>query len=97
MILSTPNFAFLYNRFRIARGQLSSDEGYHYRFFTVASLTRQLNAAGLAVDVHAHTTPAIGVNIVRSRILKRPRLHVHMPLRLAPLLGHTLFVRAMKT
>ncbi|MBC8145262.1 MAG: class I SAM-dependent methyltransferase, partial [bacterium] len=38
LVLSTPNFVFLYNRLRILSGKLSCDEGYHYRFFTPSSL-----------------------------------------------------------
>jgi 2-polyprenyl-3-methyl-5-hydroxy-6-metoxy-1,4-benzoquinol methylase len=96
LILSTPNFAYFLNRLHILAGKLSMDEGYHYRFFTRNSLETQLANAGFAIDRHAHTVPAMGVNIFRNRLLGRPRLHVHVPRLLAPLFAHTLFVRAHK-
>lgn len=96
LILSTPNFVFLYNRLRILAGKLSGDEGYHYRFFTPSSLERQLADAGFQIDRNAHTMPAIGVNVVRNRILGKPRLHVGVPRALASLFAHTLIVRARK-
>ena len=95
LILSTPNFAFLYNRLRILSGRLSGDEGYHYRFFTPSSLERQIVNAGLTVDSRAHTVPALGLNFVR-RIVGLPRKHVGVPRVAASLLAHTLIVRAVK-
>ncbi|MDB5035984.1 MAG: hypothetical protein JWQ98_3225 [Chlorobi bacterium] len=97
LILSTPNFAFFLNRFKILLGGLSGDEGYHYRFFTVRSLGRQLRNAGFRLERSAHTMPAFGVNIIRNRILKRPRAHLHVPGLVAPLLAHTLIVKAIKS
>jgi 2-polyprenyl-3-methyl-5-hydroxy-6-metoxy-1,4-benzoquinol methylase len=96
LILSTPNFAFFINRFRILAGKLSMDEGYHYRYFTPSSLEKQMAEAGLEVDRHAHTMPAIGINIVRNRVMGKPRLHLHIPRPLASFFAHTLFVRARK-
>jgi 2-polyprenyl-3-methyl-5-hydroxy-6-metoxy-1,4-benzoquinol methylase len=96
VILSTPNFAFPLNRLRILAGGLSMDEGYHYRFFTVRSLAAMLRAAGLEVETTAHTVPAIGYNIIRNRLLGKPRLHVHVPNPIAPVFAHTLFFKARK-
>ncbi len=55
-----------------------------------------LGAAGLEVVETAHTMPAIGYNIIRNRMLGKPRLHVKVPGPLAPLLSHTLFFKARK-
>lgn len=96
VILSTPNFAFLLNRLRILAGNLSIDEGYHYRFFTVKSLAKMLRAAGLEVDKTAHTMPAIGYNIFHNRLLGKPRVHVNIPNPIAPVFAHTLFFKAKK-
>jgi methionine biosynthesis protein MetW len=96
LILSTPNFAFFLNRLRILRGGLSGDEGYHYRFFTVKSLARQLRNAGFSIERSADTMPAFVVNLIRSRIMGRSRIHVHVPGLVAPLLAHTLIVKARK-
>ena len=89
LILSTPNFAFLLNRLRIIFGTLSSDEGYHYRFFTVESLEKQLHDAGFSVEQAAHTMPAFGANLIGNRLLGRPRVHVRVPGVAAPLLAQT--------
>jgi 2-polyprenyl-3-methyl-5-hydroxy-6-metoxy-1,4-benzoquinol methylase len=97
LILSTPNFAFFLNRLRILRGQLSADEGYHYRFFTVETLVQRLRHVGFEVEQQAHTAPAFGANFVWSRLMGRPRLHVHVPAAAAPLFAQTLIVRARKT
>lgn len=96
LILSTPNFTYFLNRLRILFGGLSHDEGYHYRFFTVKSLAKQLRQAGLEVVKARHTTPAIGLNILRRLILKKPRLHVAVPNWLAPLFSYTLVYKAVK-
>jgi 2-polyprenyl-3-methyl-5-hydroxy-6-metoxy-1,4-benzoquinol methylase len=96
VILSTPNFAFVLNRLRVLFGGLSGDEGYHFRFFTPAVLTRRLRDAGFAIEKHAHSSPAIGINIIRNRLLGRPRLHVPVPRVVAPLLAHALIVKAAK-
>ena len=94
LVLSTPNFAWWINRFRILFGGLSHDEGYHYRFFTRQSLNRQLIKAGLVPEKWLFTTPAYGANIVRRLLLKRPRLHVAVPGITGSFLGYTIFVRA---
>jgi methionine biosynthesis protein MetW len=96
LILSTPNFAFFRNRLRILIGRLSVDEGYHYRFFTRRTLRDRLDTAGFEIEAEASTAPAMGVNLVRNRLLRRPRLHVAVPPPLVPLLAQTLIVRARK-
>ncbi|MBC8145975.1 MAG: hypothetical protein H7X80_10345, partial [bacterium] len=95
LVLSTPNFVFLYNRLRILSGKLSCDEGYHFRFFTPSSLEQQIADAGLRIEKRAHTMPALGLNMVR-RMLGKPRKHVGVPHALSSLLAHTLIVRAYK-
>jgi methionine biosynthesis protein MetW len=96
VVLSTPNFAFLPNRLRILFGRLSIDEGYHYRFFTVKSLRRQLADAGISVERTAHTSPAVGLNFFWNRLLGRPRIHVGVPDWLASLFAHTLIVKGRR-
>ena len=96
LILSTPNFAFFANRFRVLRGRLPADEGYHYRFFTPRALRDRLSAAGFDVEVATQTMPAFGVNRL-SRLVGRPRrAHVQVPAIVAPFAGHSLYVRARK-
>ena len=94
LVLSTPNFSWWMNRFRILFGKLSHDEGYHYRFFTRRSLNQQLIKAGLSPETWLFTTPAYGANKVRRLLLNKPRLHVAVPGIIGPFLGYTIFVRA---
>jgi 2-polyprenyl-3-methyl-5-hydroxy-6-metoxy-1,4-benzoquinol methylase len=96
LLLSTPNFSYFRNRLRVLRGQLSEDEGYHYRFFNPATLNARLAHAGLALEATAHTTPAIGLNRI-NRALGRSRRHVFVPSQLASVVAQTLLVRARKT
>jgi 2-polyprenyl-3-methyl-5-hydroxy-6-metoxy-1,4-benzoquinol methylase len=96
VILSTPNFSFALNRARILLGSLSGDEGYHYRFFNPRVLEARFDSAGLSIDRTAHLMPMFGVNFVRSRLLGGQRAHVMVPGALAPLMAHTLVVRASK-
>lgn len=93
LVLSTPNFAWLYNRLRILIGQLSHDEGYHYRFFTRASLGRQLRSAGFEPEVWKFSGPVFGVNVLRRVLLRKSRIHVLVPAFIGTLLGQTLYVR----
>ncbi len=96
VILSTPNFAFFLNRFRVLMGKLSHDEGYHYRFFTPSVLAGRLQAVGLSIDRTAHSMPAFGINYVLNRLLKQPRRHIRIPRLFASPLALTLIVRAHK-
>jgi 2-polyprenyl-3-methyl-5-hydroxy-6-metoxy-1,4-benzoquinol methylase len=96
LILSTPNFAFFLNRLRILFGGLSMDEGYHYRFFTIKALADRLAEGGFIIERSAHTMPAFGLNLIRNRILGRPRVHVPVASIVASLLSQTLIVRARK-
>lgn len=96
LILSTPNFAYWLNRFRILLGNLSHDEGYHFRFFTPSVLRSRIESAGFTIEQTAHTTPALGVNLARRLLGKKDRLHFHVPNFLAPFFAHTLFVCARK-
>lgn len=96
MVLSTPNFAFWQNRLRILAGQLSADEGYHYRFFTVSSLERQLLNAGFRVETWRFTTPAIGINRVRRWLKREGRKHLQVPHLLASVFSQTMMVRVHK-
>jgi 2-polyprenyl-3-methyl-5-hydroxy-6-metoxy-1,4-benzoquinol methylase len=96
LILSTPNFAFWPNRLRILMGQLSMDEGYHYRFFTVKSLTRQLITVGFKVDAWRFIMPAFGINRMRRQLQRSGRKHVPIPKLAAPLFAQTMMVRCYK-
>ncbi len=96
LILTTPNFAYFFNRMRIFFGKLSIDEGYHYRFFTMKVLIERLHKSGFKLEKCHHSAPAVGVNFFWNKILKRPRVHLKIPNILAPLLAHTLGVRAAK-
>lgn len=97
LILSTPNFAYLYNRLRVLCGKLFYDEGYHCRFFTVKTLSRKLNEAGFRIEKTAHTTPFLGINLVVNKIFKKPRIHIRVSDRLASLLALKLILRAVRT
>ncbi len=94
LVLSTPNFAWWLNRLRILFGQLSHDEGYHYRFFTRRSLENQLITAGFVPEVWRFNSPAFGVNWLRRTFWQKDRLHMLTPNFLGSLLGQTLYVRA---
>lgn len=96
LILSTPNFAFVFNRLRVLAGRLSHDEGYHYRFFTVRTLRERLSKAGFVLERSAHSMPAFVLNFIRRRILHLSRVHVRVPDILAPIFALTLMVRAQK-
>ena len=50
LVLSTPNFAWWRERLGILFGQPPLEEGYHFRFFTVKSMTSQLKNAGFPVE-----------------------------------------------
>lgn len=96
LILSTPNFVFWVNRLRILLGNLSVDEGYHYRFFTVKSLTHQLKTADFHIQDWRFTTPAFGINKLRRWFKTNGRKHLMVPRFLAPLMAQTMIVRAIK-
>jgi len=96
LILSTPNFAYITNRWRILMGNLSYDEGYHYRFFTPSILKQHLHEAGFKIEETAHTMPAMGYNVIFNRILGKPRLHIHVPDIFSSFFAHTLFIKAYK-
>lgn len=96
LILSTPNFAYFQNRLRILLGNLSSDEGYHYRFFTVSSLQKRIEEAGLKVVKQTHSTPFLGMNLIVNKLLKKPRKHIHIPDLFSSFLAQTLMVLAKK-
>ncbi|MGB9695781.1 MAG: class I SAM-dependent methyltransferase [Ignavibacteria bacterium] len=97
LIISTPNFNFFLNRIRIVMGKLSSDEGYHYRFFNRNSLKEKLFNSGFVIIKELNNTPAIGLNFFVNRLLKRQRIHVVVPNFISNLLAQTLFVLAEKT
>ena len=96
LILSTPNFAYWINRLQILAGRLSHDEGYHFRFFTPSILESRLRKAGLRIVKTHHTTPALGLNLVRRLAGHSQRIHLRVPRLIAPLLAHTLVVCAQK-
>ncbi len=59
LVLSTPNFAWWSNRLRILCGQLSHDEGYHYRFFTRRSLEQKLWTARFSPEMWKFSSPLL--------------------------------------
>ncbi len=95
LVLSTPNFAWWYNRLRVLLGQLSYDEGYHYRFFTRRSMEHKLRGANLSPVSWRFTSPAFVINRLRKVFLRKPRTHFTVPEFTGSLLGQTLFVRAV--
>lgn len=96
LILSTPNFVFWANRLRILFGNLSVDEGYHYRFFTVKSLSKQLKTADFQIQGWRFTTPAFGINKLRRWFKGGRRKHLIVPHFCASLIAQTMIVRAVK-
>jgi 2-polyprenyl-3-methyl-5-hydroxy-6-metoxy-1,4-benzoquinol methylase len=96
LILSTPNFSSWQNRLRILSGNLSHDEGYHFRFFNPKVLRQRVEAAGLRVDRTVSTAPFYGYNLILNRVLGKPRRHLRVPNITASILGETMFVRARK-
>ena len=65
-------------------------------FLLRACLEKRLANAGLYIEQRAHTTPAIGYNLLFNRLLGKPRHHIHVPVTFASLFAHTLFVKAGK-
>lgn len=96
LILSTPNFSFVINRLRILLGNLSHDEGYHYRFFNRFSLKKKLTNSGFEVIKEYNNSPAIGLNLFVNRFFKKPRVHIVIPDFISNLVAQTLFVVAKK-
>lgn len=96
LILSTPNFVFFANRMRIFLGNLSIDEGYHFRFFTVKSLHNQLKKAGFEVEDWRFVMPPLGLNRIWRLLGKGKPKKIPVPKWLAPLFGQTMAVRSKK-
>lgn len=96
LILSTPNFVFFENRLRILFGGLSIDEGYHFRFFTVKSLTKQLKNAGFAIEAWKFLMPVFIPNRILRLVGIQKRLRVSIPKRLASVFAQTMAVRVRK-
>lgn len=96
VVLSTPNFSFFVNRFRVLRGKLSVDEGYHYRFFNPQVLRMMVERAGFEVEATDQTMPAFGINRVSRLVGRAKRRHIRVPAVVAGFAAQTLFVRARK-
>lgn len=96
LVLSTPNAAWFRERWRSVRGLPPSEEGYHYRFFTVASLRALFRRVPAEIVEERYRAPAFGVNLVRRLSERRKRVHVLMPRAAAPWLAQTSFVLARK-
>jgi 2-polyprenyl-3-methyl-5-hydroxy-6-metoxy-1,4-benzoquinol methylase len=97
LVLSTPNYGFVQERLQTLAGRPPIAEGYHYRFFTIRSMREQLARAGLRVVEERFSSPAIGANVVRRRLLRKTgRKHVMIPRGLAPALAQTMYFLARK-
>jgi 2-polyprenyl-6-hydroxyphenyl methylase/3-demethylubiquinone-9 3-methyltransferase len=96
LVLSTPNAAWLPERVRSARGLPPSEEGYHYRFFTVTSLRKLLAREPLDVVAERFASPSVGLNKARRLLGRGTRGHTLVASSLAPLLAQTSFVLARK-
>jgi 2-polyprenyl-3-methyl-5-hydroxy-6-metoxy-1,4-benzoquinol methylase len=96
LLLSTPNFAWWFERAKIAAGKPPVAEGYHYRFFTRKTCKALLEQRGFVIAAEAYTTPAFGINFVRRKLFAETRLHVSVPAPTAAFLAETIFLRAEK-
>ena len=96
VILSTPNFNFISNRFRVFFGKLTFDEGYHYRFFNRKILKARLIKAGFDINREYNTCPAFGYNFILNRILGKARKHVKAPTFLSSFFALTLIYKGTK-
>lgn len=76
LVLSTPNFSFLMDRLKYMRGGLVKEEGYHFRFYTIKSLTGICQDAGFIIEQRRSMASAMGVNLVL-RLLTLGRIHIH--------------------
>jgi SAM-dependent methyltransferase len=96
LVLSTPNVAWFRERWRSVRGLPPSEEGYHYRFFTVGSLRALFRRVPADIVEERFGAPAFGLNLVRRLTGRTKRVHVLVPGASAPLLAQTSFVLARK-
>lgn len=64
VILSTPNFAYILDRFAYAMGADAKEEGYHFRFYTKSKLRGMVQAAGFRVIKTQTFGGLIGINFV---------------------------------
>jgi SAM-dependent methyltransferase len=97
LLLSTPNAFWWEERLRILFGRPLKEDGYHYRFFTVAGTRALCEKAGFDVVRMEFSSPAFGANWMRRRLLKRPeRLHVRVIAPVARLLAQTVYVVGRK-
>jgi SAM-dependent methyltransferase len=97
LIVSTPNMASLRDRMRALLGRERRGEGYHCRFFTVASLSDLLRNAGFDVLETWATMPWYGINrVTRVGLGSEQRFHVRVRGPLRTLLGETVFMLARR-
>ena len=97
LLLSTPNAFWWPERLRVLFGRSLKEDGYHYRFFTVAGTRALCGKAGFAVQHMEFSSPAFGVNALRRRLPGRPgRTHVPIPGVLARLFAQTVYVVGRK-
>lgn len=92
LVLSTPNVGFVKDRLAGMAGRAPVAEGYHYRFFTIATMRRLFRRTGLEIVTERFSSPAIGANVVRRTLMKKKdRKHVMVPATLAPAFGQTMY------
>lgn len=97
LILSTPNHAWFRERVAAVLGRPPTAEGYHYRFFTVASLRKILIGSGFEIAEVRFSMPAFGVNLLRRKLLgETHRHHIRLASPFGQLMGQTIYVSAIK-
>ena len=97
LVLSTPNYGFVQERLQTLAGRPPIAEGYHYRFFTIRTMRAQLARAGLRIVAERFSSPAIGANVVRRRLMRKTdRKHVMIPRGLASAFAQTMYFLARK-
>lgn len=81
LIISTPNFGYLIDRFHYMLGYDVKEEGYHYRFFTRIKLTHLLEKAGFTIESTNSIGSALGINLMLRLLtlgkLRLPHFSVH--------------------
>lgn len=92
LVLSTPNVAFVKDRVAGVAGRPPVAEGYHYRFFTIATMRRLFRRTDLEIVAERFSSPAIGANVIRRTLMgKKDRKHVLVPRSLAPAFAQTMY------
>lgn len=96
LLLSTPNFSFLNNRFHYLFGMLPLNEGVHLRHFNPRRLREVLRQAGFLISATNSYGVLPGVSTVTTRVFRRPAVLWRVPSWVEGLLAYDLIYLARK-